>query len=131
VVGPPDQEQRGTVQPIAWKADRARKLVGKGAPVSTVGRDMTRFYDIAGWLCSSLGVALLVTSLVLVPENRVLGNRNTGGCAGDECNIVCTAQAAPCSGTQPPCNNHGNGAGNAINVAVWSPLMTETVTADW
>ena len=62
------------MQPIAGKADRARKLVGKGAPVSTVGRDMNRFYDIAGWLCSSLGIALLVTSLILVPENRALGD---------------------------------------------------------
>jgi hypothetical protein len=59
---------------------------------------MTRFYDIAGWLCSSLGVALLVTSLVLVPENRALGESSTNL-------IVCSTQtcSTTCIGSHPQC----------------------------
>ncbi|GIW85297.1 MAG: hypothetical protein KatS3mg107_0957 [Gemmataceae bacterium] len=52
---------------------------------------MTRLYDTVGWLLSSLGLALLVCGLVLVPQNRLLSNDPvdivTAGCAGHKvCN---------------------------------------------
>jgi len=52
---------------------------------------MTRLYDTVGWLLSSLGLALLVCGLVLVPQNRLLSNDDgivTAGCAG---HIVCNS----------------------------------------
>jgi hypothetical protein len=73
---------------------------------------MTRFYDIAGWLCSSLGVALLVTSLVLVPENRVLGEFVAQEkCPGDVCNNTCKTNDCfdnrGCYGSNCQCNKSG------------------------
>jgi hypothetical protein len=77
---------------------------------------MARFYDMAGWLLSSLGLALLVCGLVLVPQNRLLGDEPVEeigyGCAFDECDLTCTVQAPPCTGTQAPCSNDGGGARN-------------------
>jgi hypothetical protein len=35
---------------------------------------MIRFYDKAAWLLSSLGIALLVLSVVLVPSQAALGD---------------------------------------------------------
>ena len=40
---------------------------------------MARFQEIAGWLLSSLGVALLVCSLALVPTSAVMGQGHGGG----------------------------------------------------
>lgn len=73
---------------------------------------MTRFYDKSGWLLSSLGIALLVCGLVLVPSQGAFSAVPGYGCASDECNLTCTAQANPCSGTQAPCNNDGGGVRN-------------------
>ena len=46
---------------------------------------MARFYDMAGWLLSSLGLALLVCGLVLVPQNRLLGDEPVEEIAGLQC----------------------------------------------
>lgn len=54
---------------------------------------MTRFYDKAGWLLSSLGIALLVCGLVLVPQNRLLADDEET--APGACWIACRCQAAP------------------------------------
>ena len=64
------------------------------------------------------GLALLVCGLVLVPQNRLLGEEETeivlvgDGCAGDECNISCLGQEPPCRGGQLACNNDGGGIRN-------------------
>ena len=60
---------------------------------------MARFQEIAGWLLSSLGVALLVCSLVLVPTSAVMGQGHGGGgghgsganCPGNVCDVTCVA----------------------------------------
>ncbi len=55
---------------------------------------MTRFYDKAAWLLNSLGIALLVCGLVLVPQSRVLADPPVF-CPGDgECSNGCNELAA-------------------------------------
>jgi len=82
---------------------------------------MARFYGMCAWLCSSLGVALLLISLVLVPQGRVFGEEEVqppppgGGavCFGDNpCNryvggirvcrvLTATSCTTDCSQTLP------------------------------
>ena len=76
---------------------------------------MVRFYEKAGWLLSSLGIALLVISTVLVPQNRALADD------GDDillapCPVACDNGCLgplPCSSTQNRCRQ--------ITVAVCMP----------
>jgi hypothetical protein len=85
---------------------------------------MVRSYHMAEYVLSSVGITLLICGLILVPQHRpLLADDGTiitvglgYGCAGDECNLICTAQAAPCTGTQAPFNNHGRGARVVIPV---------------
>lgn len=71
---------------------------------------MVRFYGIAAWLFSSLSVALLVCSLMLAPQNRVLAAEG-GGCSGDICNnpnkdcIKATAGTCTFNDAAVRCNN--------------------------
>jgi len=58
---------------------------------------MLRLLSLMTWLCSTLGVGLLVCSIALVPENLALGDEGDEGggtgmvmCAGDiPCNAGC------------------------------------------
>lgn len=56
---------------------------------------MTRFYDKAAWLLSSLGIALLVCGLVLVPQNRLLAAEPDPGIGCFLCDCA-PAPPAPC-----------------------------------
>lgn len=65
---------------------------------------MARFHEIAQWLLSSLGIALLILSLVIVPTNAVWGQTG-GGCDDNGCgkcmpdNGACGPKAScPCMG---------------------------------
>jgi|YNPMSStandDraft_1061717.scaffolds.fasta_scaffold22853_3 hypothetical protein len=56
---------------------------------------MVRFYGFLAWLCSSLALALLVCSLILVPDGVALGvEYDWEGiamrpCPGDVCSVNC------------------------------------------
>lgn len=68
--------------------------VGRGktdhGPVGILGgMTMVRFYDLASWLVSSLGVALLALSLMLVPQQGAFADDGVGG----------TSVSASCSST--------------------------------
>lgn len=83
---------------------------------------MARLQRIAGWLLSSLGVVLLVCSLLLVPQNSLMANTGGGGscpnaglcdkgCQTAACGIAgCTnVIGCNCNATPPgldcsPCN---------------------------
>ncbi len=54
---------------------------------------MARFQEVASWLLSSLGLALLVCSLVLVPTNTAMGDTPTQPtqCPGNVCDLGCVA----------------------------------------
>jgi len=57
---------------------------------------MVRFLSLTTWLCTTLGVALLACSIVLVPDHLALGDEGGGSslpptCAGDvPCDSGCT-----------------------------------------
>jgi hypothetical protein len=76
---------------------------------------MIRFHSLLAWLLSSLGIALLMLSLVLVPTNLVLADggggsplAGNGGCSGTaRCNNPanpCVGRAM-CGGLNVNCNN--------------------------
>jgi hypothetical protein len=81
-----------------------------------------RMLNTAAWLLNGLGLALLVLSLMSVPNAAMADDISVGdiglvagdGCAFDECSNGCIAQTYPsdCDGTQSSCNNDGSGARN-------------------
>jgi hypothetical protein len=71
---------------------------------------MTKLYGFAAWFCTSLGIALLVCSVVLVPDGAVWGQSGDPGyaiclfCSEDNCQAnqsppgcpgTCTGWACP------------------------------------
>lgn len=75
---------------------------------------MARYYDTVGWLLSSLGIALLVCGLVLVPHNRLLGDEpveELASCPGNTCNVTCITNTCfnnyGCTGSNCQCNAAG------------------------
>jgi NCAIR mutase (PurE)-related protein len=72
---------------------------------------MTRIHETVGWLLSSLGVALLVCSLVLVPTSTAIGQHGGGGhaqakCPGNSCSsgcALCDPTTTFCMPSQCPC----------------------------
>lgn len=87
---------------------------------------MTRILGVSAWFCSSLGIALLVCSVLLVPQGaygqppmNTVWDLLRGGCSGDnECSSGCTGHVAwcyapplvwtDCSATPPPGNDCSN-----------------------
>jgi len=80
---------------------------------------MTRFLEWAAWLCTSLGIALLVCSVTLVPQGQVFADDGGSGalqlsCVQELCPPMpppnscrvffppnCSIAGTPCT-TQPP-----------------------------
>src|SRR5262249_47547748 len=79
---------------------------------------MARLREVGAWLCSSFGVALLLFSLLLVPQSQSLADDGGGGTAQLTCIVAqcgpnpppefcrafgsgCAISAHPCK-TQPP-----------------------------
>jgi len=76
---------------------------------------MVRLYGTLGWLSSSLGIALLLCSVILVPESRILANEGlvakalcfavcqTGGCGARPVGM-CSQSSEECRElTDPTC----------------------------
>jgi len=77
---------------------------------------MSRTYGFAAWLLSSLGLALIVCSVLLVPSGAALGSELTlpptlAVCPGNSCNKTCISfdcfDQRGCTGTLCSCNNGG------------------------
>jgi len=70
---------------------------------------MVRFNAFAAWLLSSLGMALLVSSIVLAPSNTVMGQSGLAQCPGNTCANGCTStdcnNVTFCIGTGCTCSN--------------------------
>ncbi len=57
---------------------------------------MNRIYAVASWFLGSLGVALLLISILLVPQSRALAG-TAAVCVGIPCNtLFCTAAFPDC-----------------------------------
>jgi hypothetical protein len=70
---------------------------------------MKRYYDKAAWLLSSLGIALLVCGLILVPQSRLLADDGGGdGTRAVNCvwDCTCTGNTTPCSQVGFVCINY-------------------------
>jgi len=83
---------------------------------------MMRFLDSCVWITTSLGLALLVVGLMLVPEDGVFAEEGVGGpdystivlapCAGPVCDSGCNgcpvregqSMGTPCIGVGCSCN---------------------------
>jgi hypothetical protein len=64
---------------------------------------MTRFHDMAGRLLISLGLALLLCSLVLVPSQGAFADEPAGG-GGGGCSLwICNAPGNSCFILTDPC----------------------------
>lgn len=79
---------------------------------------MTRLSDVIGLLLSSVGIALLLLSLVIVPINSTLTAGTGTGCTNVDCPTClqtddggCGATKCTCSGATCACTpkNIGNG----------------------
>ncbi len=66
---------------------------------------MIRFYELSRWLFTSLGIALLVCSLVLVPQGPVFGQGTMPGgqCIEQNCQNGCFV-----NGGFTACNTDGD-----------------------
>jgi len=76
---------------------------------------MSRVYSLGSWLSSSMAVALLAISLILVPQSRSLADTGDGPnaplkCvrnANFNCNQSCDGQGAPCNKPNYICTKVG------------------------
>lgn len=78
---------------------------------------MAKVYLKVSWLLTLVGIVLLVSSVVLVPDNRVLGDSGAGG--GGKALLTC--QGLPCDQkcyevlTPPNCRDGACRKGGAAN----------------
>jgi hypothetical protein len=93
---------------------------------------MRHFYDLGGWLSTSLGIALLVCSLFLVPRGHVLAQGGEPyGCTGNLCDSGCTGCPVPAQGNVcvavGGCNCTANpGPGNTCDTCACRPNSERT-----